>query len=548
MAKSPATSSELSSPVTPGVPVEPASTEALAVPTSPKGAVPPASLAEAVPLPGLDAVGHGIYLRPYSPYELKRVLFPRAHHRPFTLRDANCVYSVPEGYDYDDSPPMPAGQLLNQVKIEESWDRFSKQLSLDANVAAGAGAFSISASVSTANDLRSDEEAYYAVRSSFIPLWSVYLSDTSNHLPEIDGAEIPAPFRFAHRRAYERFFEKYGSHYVKRAWVGGKALLFFTVLKSSQLSKQDIQAGIKASYTAVEGEAHAHLAASRERLLNSSECSVSGKGGDEIKLASLSSLDEATYNDWLRTVRDNPQTIELEVAGLWTLLADPEKAAALAEAYRAAHGFSGLNAAFTVDKTVYFIRGSKYFSYQMDQGESEKPRPIVDRWIDLDASGIERVDAAFSGPQLVFASGEDLRRKVHFFYRDQYVRVDMDTDRVDFGPVPIAEAWPGLEVFPRIDTALAIGRNTVYFFSGGNYVRFDTEKNRVDPGYPQPFAKRWKGVTFDRLDAALYWSNGKVYFFRDEQYIRYDTVTYCADAGYPKAIIGDYVEAWKFFD
>ena len=38
----------------------------------------------------------------------------------------------------------------------------------------------------------------------------------------------------------------------------------------------------------------------------------SGRGGDELKLASLSSLDEVHYNQWLATVRDNPQTIGLE--------------------------------------------------------------------------------------------------------------------------------------------------------------------------------------------------------------------------------------------
>ena len=504
-------------------------------------------MTDSVPLPGLDVVGHGLYLRPYTPYELRGVLFPRRDHRQLLLRDATTPYSVPEGYDIDDSPPMPAGQLLNQVKIEESWDRFNKQLTLDTKVAAGNGAFSISASASNASQMRAEQEAYYAVRSSFIPLWSVYLSDTRNCVPDLEEAELPVPFKFSYRREYEAFFERFGSHFVKRAWIGGKALLFFTVLKSSQLSKQEIQAGIKASYTVVQGEASAHLTESREKLLNSSQCSVSGRGGDELKLAALSSLDESHYNQWLATVRENPQTIELEVAGIWTLIKNREKAEAIAEAYRAMNVFTGLNAAFTVDKTVYFVRGTKYFSFHMELGESEKPRLLLDRWIDLGTYGLERIDAAFSGPYLAFASKEDLRRKVHMFYRDKYARVDMDTDRLDYGPVPFTEAWPGLE-FPRIDTAFALGRDSVYFFCGSNYVRFDTLKNRVDDGYPQPFSKRWKGVTFDRLDCALYWANGKVYFFRDDQYIRYDTVTYRSDAGYPKALVGDYVEDWKFFD
>jgi MAC/Perforin domain/Hemopexin len=505
----------------------------------------PRTIAEVSSLPGLDVVGHGIYLRPHLPYELRGVLFPRSGDRSISMRDATTAYAIPEGYDIDDSPPMPAGQLLNQVKIEESWDRFSKQLSLDASVAGGNGAFSVSAT--NASQMRVDEDAYYAIRTSFIPLWSVYLSDLQNHLPGLDEAEIPVPFKFRHRRAYERFFDQYGSHFVKRAWIGGKASLLFTVLKSSQLSKQEIQAGIKASTVGASAQANAALSESRERLLTNSQCSVAGKGGDELKLASLSSLDEAVYNQWVASVRDNPQTIELEVAGIWTLLTDPERAQTLSEAYRALNAFTGLNAAFTVDKTVYFVRGRKYFSYHMELGESEKPRLLVDRWLDLAAAGLDRVDAAFSGEHLQFASQVDLRRQVHVFYRDVYARIDMDTDRLTFGPVPLGEAWPGLE-FPRIDTAFALGRDTVYFFCGKDYVRFNTREHRVDPGYPQPFGKRWKGVSFDRLDAALYWGNGKVYFFRDDHYIRYDTVTFRSDPGYPKTILGDYVEDWKFFD
>lgn len=502
---------------------------------------------DASPIPGLDTVGHGLYLRPHAPYELRGVLFPRNNHRLLSFRDTEVAYSVPEGYDVDDSPPMPANQLLNQVKIEESWDRFNKQLQLDTTLAVGGGVFSISPSASNASQMRSDHEAYYAVRSSFIPLWAVYLSDTTNYLPDLDSYDIPVPFRYAHRAAYEAFFQRFGSHYVKRAWIGGKAMLFFTILKSSQLSKQDIQAGIKASYTAASAGPSLQQNQSREKLQKSSECSVSGKGGNEIKLASLSSLDETHYNEWLATIHDNPQTIELEVAGIWTLLKDPDKAQALADAYKAANVFSYLSAAFSIDKTVVLMRGRKYFTFDMERAESEKPRLISDRWPVLAENGFERIDAAFTGSSLQFANGEDSRRHVHFFYRDNYARVDVDTGKLVGSPVAISKAWPGLP-FGRIDAAFATGRDTVYFFSGSQYVRFNTLKNAVDPGYPQLFSKRWKGVTFDRIDTAVYWANGKIYFFREDQYIRYDMSTFQADPGYPKAILGDYVEDWKFFD
>lgn len=498
-------------------------------------------------LPGLDSVGHGILVRPNQPYELKQVLFKRGTYRPLSFRDADRSYLVPAGYDVDDSPPMPANQLLNQVLIEESFDRFSKQMSLDTSVAAGVGTFSVSATASQTSQMRTSEEAYYAVRSSFIPLWSTYLADFSIVIDDIDEFDVPVPFRHEHRAAYNRFFECFGSHYVKRAWIGGKAQLFLTIFRSSGISKEEIQAGLKASYGA-SASVNAQMAASREKLQTSSQCSVAGKGGDELKLAMMSSLDEARYNDWLATVRANPQTVELEVAGIWTLLRDPAKAQALSEAYQEATAFTPISAAFAVDKLVIFVRGRKYLSYHIETHDTSKPRLLTERWPALGPIGFDRIDAAFSGRDLISADGEPLARKLFFFDKDQVVRIDVDSGAIDPGyPQLTRDAFPGLP-FEAIDATLEVGRDTVYFFCGNRYCRFSLKEKRVLDGYPESIAKRWTGVTFDRIDAALYWGNGKVYFFKDDHHIRYDMVTRRADPGYPKQIVGDYVEDWRFFD
>lgn len=508
----------------------------------------PATLS-VVDIPGLDAVGHGILLRPHQPHELKRVLFKRENYRPVPFTDAQQVYSLPHGYEVDDSPPMPANQFLNQTLIEESWERFDKQMGLDSTLATGLATFSVNAGVSQTQQMRTSEEAYYALRSSFIPLWSIYLSEFSNLIEELDAFEIPTPFRHEQRAVYERFFDHFGSHYVKRAWIGGKALLFLTVSKSSGISKNEIQAGLKASLGSFgNAEASMRMAESRQQLLSSSQCSVVGKGGDELKLAALSTLDETKYNEWLSTIRSNPQTIELDVAGLWTLLKDPAKAEALRDAYLEATSFTAISAAFAIDKLVYFVRGRKYFCYQIEKQESDKPRLLVDKWPVLAAIGFDRIDAAYSGRDLVTASGERLNRKVFFFRKDQVARLDIDSNQLDPGfPMPISEAFPGVN-FERIDATLEIGRDAVYFFSGNRYVRFNMKTNSVDPGYPDIIQKRWTGVTFERIDAAIYWGNGKVYFFKEDQHIRYDMVTRRSDAGYPKHIVGNYVEDWRFFD
>ncbi len=86
-----------------------------------------------------------------------------------------------------------------------------------------------------------------------------------------------------------------------------KSTLVFTVAKSSQLAKEDIHAGIKASFAGASGSASTKQEEHKERLRKSPQCTVFGKGGDEVQLAAMSSLDEAAYNNWLKTVPSNPR-------------------------------------------------------------------------------------------------------------------------------------------------------------------------------------------------------------------------------------------------
>lgn len=357
---------------------------------------------------------------------------------------------------------MPAKQALNQVIIEESWERFDKEMGLDANMTVGGGVFSIDVNASQLQQLRCKEEAYYALRNSFIPLWTVYLPNVTAFSDLAFDADVPTPFRHADRSAYEQFFERYGTHYVKRVWVG--------------------------------------------------------KGGDELKLAALSSLDEKRYNEWLTTIKENPQIIELEVSGIWTLINDKEKAKALQDAYREATTFKAISAVFAIGKEIFFMRGYKYFCYHTDKGESEKPRPVIEKWPVLSQAGFERIDAALR------RDGEDWAQKLILFRRNKYICLNIETGSIDDGyPRPTADGWPGV-TFDRIDAALSIAPDSIYFFKGNEYIRYDTSQEHAEEEYPDIISTRWAGVTFNRIDAAIYWGNGKVYFFRGDHPLRYGDI------------------------
>ena len=123
----------------------------------------------------------------------------------------------------------------------------------------------------------------------------------------------------------------------------------------------------------------------------------------------------------------------------------------------------------------------------------------------------------------------------YFFKGADYVRYNIATNRVDVGPTPIARFWPTLPAaFTRdLDAAVNWGNGKAYFFKGADYVRYNIATDRVDVG-PVPIAQEWTALpaAFTRdLDAAVNWGNGNAYFFKGADYVRYDIANNRVDVG-----------------
>lgn len=106
--------------------------------------------------------------------------------------------------------------------------------------------------------------------------------------------------------------------------------------------------------------------------------------------------------------------------------------------------------------------------------------------------------------------------KAYFFSGSQYIRWDVENDRVDQAARDIAApgAWPGI---PGGARAAFVWNNAVYFFHGSQYYRFSIKNNTVDAGYPLPInrADTWPGVWQDGVDAAYFeQSSNSFYFFQ----------------------------------
>ncbi|HEY1065036.1 MAG TPA: hemopexin repeat-containing protein [Pirellulales bacterium] len=184
---------------------------------------------------------------------------------------------------------------------------------------------------------------------------------------------------------------------------------------------------------------------------------------------------------------------------------------------------------------VFFFFGGQYvrFDFPSDQTDPGYPKPIgPETWPGVPFT--HGIDAA-----LLWKDG-----KMFLFKGSQYIRFDIMTDKVDPGyPKPIAGNWPGLPFTDGIDSAVLWNNGKkVFFFKGDQYVRFDVDADKVDEGYPKKIDDNtWPGLSFTKhIDALVMGDNGKLFVFQGDQYVRFDITTDKQDPGYPKPIAGNW--------
>lgn len=332
-------------------------------------------------VPGAAMLGRGMYLRKRQPYELRDYVIKRRFGggQPTQVSSCDTKYIVPPDSAVNNSAPLPADRATAQTIIEESWNRFGREVTTSMHAAGSAKSISVDATAFQGSSLKAEEDAYYALRSAFIPFWNVYLprADASNVSADFtritQGKQqsgdiyLPkGPFDPAHRAEYARIFERFGTHYVRSVWLGGKATLAMVVTKSSNVSKEEVKAGLEAAFTGVASAGVSHTRTqTQERVRSNSTCNVFGCGGDATELAKLTSLQPEQYDKWIASVKRNPEIIEFSVAGIWTLIKDPDQSEALRQAYLEESGFTPLNAVVPFQDWLVFIKGDEVFDYAL---------------------------------------------------------------------------------------------------------------------------------------------------------------------------------------
>ena len=173
---------------------------------------------------------------------------------------------------------------------------------------------------------------------------------------------------------------------------------------------------------------------------------------------------------------------------------------------------------------AYFFKGNRYLRYNIASDTVDfGPQPTSGFWPHLPAEFQSNLDSAIN-----WGDGH-----AYFFKGARYLRYNIATDRVDVGPVEISRYWTNLPAEFQSDIKAAVnwGDGHAYFFKGSRYLRYNIANNTVDVG-PVEIARNWTNLPAEfqnNLDTVVNWGDGHVYFFKGSRYLRYNIASDSAD-------------------
>ncbi|BCJ45064.1 hypothetical protein GCM10010168_68640 [Actinoplanes ianthinogenes] len=137
------------------------------------------------------------------------------------------------------------------------------------------------------------------------------------------------------------------------------------------------------------------------------------------------------------------------IAGNWNL--PPEFCSGFDAVIHGAGPFLGI---------VWFFKGGKYVRYNLRDDVTEfGPSDITPLWRDWPEAFADGVDFAFygTGPH---------ENHIYFFRGDQFIRYDLDADRVVEGPAKAVESWPALGRYMPVPQLFLDERYQLFTFHG----------------------------------------------------------------------------------
>jgi hypothetical protein len=334
-------------------------------------------------LPGTEKVGHALYWIDGQQPQILPPLFPvePAELIPLPgIANSAADYVLPVRH-FVSNTTQPS---TTNVAIFNSWNELKNDTKLGVGIALPSTGLGIG--WQQLKEYQQKEDSLYAVLTSYTPFYELYLAPNSIVLPP-----VPVPFSLNEESAYQSFFNKHGTHYIRRAIVGGQLIALISETKTTKVSIEETKLGLNGLLSLIRG---VNLdTGSRNALVKISQTSnayISSVGGDPLLAQCINPFDipnlHSQYQAWLQTIPSNPEVLHYTPEEIWNLIEDQEQRQTLETAYQ------------------YFCKLPDYqVEVKLQTGDLLREDEDNDRW-----AGTKGQATPLTGFRLNFTSHKDL--------------------------------------------------------------------------------------------------------------------------------------------
>jgi hypothetical protein len=210
-------------------------------------------------IPGYDYIGRGFDV--FGPFDIRSLaqkerLFSTNIPSDQTYKRGDTVYTVPQNTAVLEVGTQGGQTVFFNQKSDVS-QFFSAQAGIEGSYQAFSGAFDAAFGSIARSTSEYQFGMFYLMTEGFAV--EVIEATPDQLLPAVkadpDFMNLPMQYTPDNKYLFFRFFDKYGTHFVRSVTLGGRLLYNVAIDKSSQFSQQDFETKLTAEYKATFGSA-----------------------------------------------------------------------------------------------------------------------------------------------------------------------------------------------------------------------------------------------------------------------------------------------------
>lgn len=155
---------------------------------------------------------------------------------------------------------------------------------------------------------------------------SINISNIQRDIPKLKTYIINTALEDINTMNPEDLFNSYGTHFISRAYIGGRADYNASVEESSKWSKTEIEANIKAEFKVINSSLDTNVQKTKKEISQNTKTKLTVTGGNAEFISNINN--EEQYKKWAEGIKDAPVLCDFEkdsLMPLWILADTAER-------------------------------------------------------------------------------------------------------------------------------------------------------------------------------------------------------------------------------